>query len=91
MEVVPGDQLPSEKQKPTNAPKGIEGRVAYKGSAADIIFKWLEELRSGIGYVRAARLEELREYAVVRAGLEESHPHDVQITKERKLFNFAKI
>lgn len=74
-------------------PEGIEGRVAYKGSAADIIFQMVGGLRSGMGYVGAHNLEELRENTqFVRmsgAGLRESHPHDVQITKEApKLFNF---
>ena len=67
-------------------PEGIEGRVAYKGSAADIIFQMVGGLRSGMGYVGARNLEELRENTqFVRmsgAGLRESHPHDVQITKE---------
>ena len=67
-------------------PEGIEGRVAYKGSAADIIFQMVGGLRSGMGYVGARNLEELRENTqFVRmsgAGLREGHPHDVQITKE---------
>lgn len=67
-------------------PEGIEGRVAYKGSVADIIFQMLGGLRSGMGYCGAANLKALREEAqFVRmsgAGLIESHPHDVQITKE---------
>ena len=67
-------------------PEGIEGRVAYKGSAADIIFQMVGGLRSGMGYVGAHNLEELRENTqFVRmsgAGLRESHPHDVQITNE---------
>ncbi|MBF1726964.1 MAG: IMP dehydrogenase, partial [Streptococcus sp.] len=62
-------------------PEGIEGRVAYKGSAADIIFQMVGGLRSGMGYVGAHNLEELRENTqFVRmsgAGLRESHPHDV--------------
>lgn len=67
-------------------PEGIEGRVSYKGKASDIIFQMLGGLRSGMGYVGAHNLTELRENsAFVRmtgAGLKESHPHDVQITKE---------
>ncbi|MBS4749850.1 IMP dehydrogenase [Granulicatella sp. zg-ZJ] len=67
-------------------PEGIEGRVAYKGSAADIIFQMLGGLRSGMGYVGAPNLKALRENAqfirMSGAGLRESHPHDVQITKE---------
>ncbi|AZP04356.1 IMP dehydrogenase [Jeotgalibaca ciconiae] len=67
-------------------PEGIEGRVAYKGAAGDIIFQLLGGVRSGMGYVGAGNLEELRENAqfirMSGAGLIESHPHDVHITKE---------
>lgn len=67
-------------------PEGIEGRVAYKGTAADIVFQMVGGLRSGMGYVGAPDLHHLREHAqFVRmsgAGLRESHPHDVHITKE---------
>ena len=74
-------------------PEGIEGRVAYKGSAADIIFQMVGGLRSGMGYVGAHNLEELRENTqFVRmsgAGLRESHPHDVQITKEAPNYSIS--
>lgn len=67
-------------------PEGIEGRVAYKGSVADIVFQMVGGIRSGMGYVGAPDLKTLREEAqFVRmsgAGLKESHPHDVHITKE---------
>lgn len=67
-------------------PEGIEGRVAYKGSVSDIIFQMLGGLRSGMGYCGAGDLRALREEAqfirMSGAGLVESHPHDVQITKE---------
>lgn len=67
-------------------PEGIEGRVAYKGSVQDIIFQLTGGLRSGMGYVGAANLKALREEAqfiqMSGAGLRESHPHDVHITKE---------
>ncbi|UDM80894.1 IMP dehydrogenase [Vagococcus fluvialis] len=67
-------------------PEGIEGRVAYKGSAQDIVFQMIGGLRAGMGYVGAGNLKELREDAqfvqMSGAGLRESHPHDVQITKE---------
>jgi IMP dehydrogenase len=67
-------------------PEGIEGRIAYKGSLQDIIFQMLGGLRAGMGYVGAANLYDLRENAqfivMSGAGLIESHPHDVQITKE---------
>lgn len=74
-------------------PEGIEGRVAYKGSASDIIFQMVGGLRSGMGYVGAHNLEELRENTqFVRmsgAGLRESHPHDVQITKEAPNYSIS--
>ena len=67
-------------------PEGIEGRVAYKGGVSDIIFQMLGGLRSGMGYVGAANLKQLRDDAqfiqMSGAGLRESHPHDIQITKE---------
>ena len=67
-------------------PEGIEGRVAYKGAVADIVFQMLGGIRSGMGYVGASDLHSLRENAqfieMSGAGLKESHPHDVQITNE---------
>ncbi|MHC9537559.1 IMP dehydrogenase [Dellaglioa sp. BT-FLS60] len=67
-------------------PEGIEGRVAYKGSLADIIFQMVGGLHSGMGYVGAGTLKVLQDDAqfvqISGAGLIESHPHDVQITKE---------
>ncbi len=67
-------------------PEGIEGRVAYKGAASDIVFQMLGGIRSGMGYVGAGNIQELHENAqfveMSGAGLIESHPHDVQITNE---------
>ena len=67
-------------------PEGIEGRVAYKGAAADIVFQMIGGIRSGTGYCGAANLKELHDNAqfieMSGAGLKESHPHDVQITNE---------
>lgn len=67
-------------------PEGIEARVPYKGPVSDVIFQLAGGLRSGMGYCGAGTLEELREKArFVRqtsAGLRESHPHDVVITRE---------
>ncbi|HGD2002608.1 TPA: IMP dehydrogenase [Streptococcus agalactiae] len=67
-------------------PEGIEGRLAYKGSVADIVFQMLGGIRSGMGYVGAANIKELHDNAqfveMSGAGLKESHPHDVQITNE---------
>ncbi len=67
-------------------PEGIEGRVPYKGPASDVIFQMVGGLRSGMGYVGCASIEELRTEAqflrITAAGLRESHPHDVTITRE---------
>lgn len=67
-------------------PEGIEGRVAYKGSVSDILFQMIGGLKAGMGYVGAGNLKQLRDDAqfiqMSGNGLKESHPHDVQITKE---------
>ncbi|WJQ07188.1 IMP dehydrogenase [Geobacillus stearothermophilus] len=67
-------------------PEGIEGRVPYKGPLADTIYQLVGGLRAGMGYCGTRNLDELREKTqfvrMTGAGLRESHPHDVQITKE---------
>ena len=67
-------------------PEGIEGRVPYKGNLHDYVYQMVGGLRSGMGYVGARSLDDLRDKAnfvrVSHAGLIESHPHDVIITKE---------
>jgi IMP dehydrogenase len=67
-------------------PEGIEGRLPYKGPVADTLYQMIGGLRAGMGYCGSANLEALREQAqfirMTGAGLRESHPHDVQITKE---------
>jgi IMP dehydrogenase len=67
-------------------PEGIEGRVPFKGNLRDYVFQLVGGLRSGMGYAGAATLEELRTKAglvrITNAGLIESHPHDIIITKE---------
>ena len=67
-------------------PEGIEGRLPYKGPLSDTIFQLIGGIRSGMGYCGTKDLQELRENAqfirMTGAGLRESHPHDVQITKE---------
>ncbi|MCD6519390.1 MAG: IMP dehydrogenase [Anaerolineae bacterium] len=73
-------------------PEGIEGRVAYRGRLADNIFQLMGGVRSGMGYVGAANLQELREKArfvrITSAGYVESHPHSVIITKEAPNYQF---
>ena len=67
-------------------PEGVEGRVPYKGAVSDTIYQMMGGLRSGMGYVGCHTIEELRQNAqfirITGAGLVESHPHDVYITKE---------
>ncbi|WP_040932237.1 IMP dehydrogenase, partial [Paenibacillus larvae] len=67
-------------------PEGIEGRVAYKGPLEDTIFQLVGGLRSGMGYCGAKNISELINdttfVKITGAGLKESHPHDVHITKE---------
>jgi len=66
--------------------EGVEGRVAYKGPLADVIFQLMGGLRSGLGYVGAENLTSLRERAqfvqITAGGLRESHAHDITITEE---------
>lgn len=74
-------------------PEGIEGRVPYKGSVADIIFQLVGGIRSGMGYTGSPDLRHLREEAafvrMTGAGLRESHPHDIQITKEAPNYSIS--
>ncbi len=67
-------------------PEGIEGRVAYKGTLADMVTQLVGGLRSGMGYTGCKTIKELQENAkfvrITSAGLRESHVHDVIITKE---------
>ena len=67
-------------------PEGVEGMVPYKGPLSDVLFQLTGGVRSGMGYVGARNLKELREKAVfveiTPSGAKESHPHDIVITKE---------
>ena len=67
-------------------PEGVEGRVPYKGPASETIFQMMGGLRSGMGYCGCGSITELQERAqfvqITAAGLRESHPHDIYITKE---------
>ncbi|MEG2814015.1 MAG: IMP dehydrogenase [Oscillospiraceae bacterium] len=67
-------------------PEGVEGRVPYKGMVADTIYQLVGGIRSGMGYCGCKTIEELHEKAqlvkITGAGLKESHPHDIYITKE---------
>ena len=67
-------------------PEGVEGMVAYKGKAEDIVFQMIGGIRSGMGYCGAHTIEQLQAHAefvkITAASLKESHPHDITITKE---------
>lgn len=67
-------------------PEGIEGRVPYKGPVADVIYQMVGGLKSGMGYTGCATIDALRTQSrfvrITAAGLRESHPHDVTITRE---------
>ncbi|MBQ0010980.1 MAG: IMP dehydrogenase, partial [Ruminococcus sp.] len=67
-------------------PEGVEGRVPFKGPLADTVYQLIGGMRSGFGYCGCATVEELKERGkfirITGAGLKESHPHDISITKE---------
>ncbi len=66
-------------------PEGIVGRVPYKGSLSEVMYQIVGGLRSGMGYTGSANVEALKKAKFIRitsAGVRESHPHDVQITRE---------
>ena len=67
-------------------PEGVEGRVPFRGPVSETVFQMMGGLRSGMGYCGAHNIEELRTRSkfvrITSAGLKESHPHDIYITKE---------
>ena len=67
-------------------PEGVEGRVPFRGALSETIYQLVGGLRSGMGYCGAPDIETLRTKStmvkITGAGLQESHPHDVYITKE---------
>jgi IMP dehydrogenase len=66
-------------------PEGIEGRVPFKGSLAEVMVQYIGGLRAGMGYCGASSIEELQQAQFVKitsAGVQESHPHNIVITKE---------
>lgn len=79
------DRYFQEKEKKL-VPEGVEGRVPYKGTVADTIFQLVGGIRSGMGYCGCPTIPDLQERAefvkITGAGLKESHPHDIYITKE---------
>ena len=73
-------------------PEGVEGRVPYKGMLSDTVYQLMGGLRAGMGYTGCATIEELHQKAkfvrISNAGLRESHPHDIQITKEAPNYSY---
>ncbi|HPU02160.1 MAG: IMP dehydrogenase [Firmicutes bacterium] len=73
-------------------PEGIEGRVPFRGTVSDMVFQLIGGLRAGMGYCGARNIEELQRKSkfirITSAGLVESHPHGVQITKEAPNYSF---
>jgi IMP dehydrogenase len=66
-------------------PEGIEGRVAYKGTLREIVFQYTGGLRAGMGYCGAKNISDLQNATFIKisnAGMRESHPHDVEVTRE---------
>ncbi len=79
-----GQQSATEKEK--LIPEGVEGRVPYRGTLSDFVYQLVGGLRAGMGYCGAKNIEEIRKGArfvrISVASVSESHPHDIQITKE---------
>jgi IMP dehydrogenase len=66
-------------------PEGIEGRVAYKGYLKEVVYQFTGGLRAGMGYCGSANIDELKKATFIKitnAGMKESHPHDVEVTRE---------
>ncbi len=74
-------------------PEGVEGRVPYKGPLSEVIYQMVGGLRAGMGYCGSKNLKSLVNYAqfvrITGAGLKESHPHDIQITKESSNYSVS--
>ncbi len=73
-------------------PEGVEGRIPYKGPLSDTVFQLLGGLRSGMGYCGTKTIEDLQKNGkfvrITGAGLKESHPHDIYITKEAPNYSY---
>ena len=73
-------------------PEGVEGRVPYKGMLSETIYQMVGGLRAGMGYTGCKDIDELHSKAqfvrITGAGLKESHPHDISITKEAPNYSY---
>jgi len=83
----------SSDEKDKLVPEGVEGRVPYRGTLDDFVYQLVGGLRAGMGYCGARNIEELRKNArfvcISPASVSESHPHDIQITKEAPNYSAA--
>ena len=74
------------REKDRLVPEGVEGRVPYRGKLGDFVYQLIGGLRAGMGYCGTRNIQELRSRSrfvrVTAASVSESHPHDIQITKE---------
>ena len=80
-----GDDAGPLAEREPAAPEGVEGRVPYRGPLSDFVYQLVGGLRAGMGYCGArdvAALQQARFVRITGAGVRESHPHDVVITKE---------
>jgi IMP dehydrogenase len=84
--MVQGSDRYPQSRRDKLVPEGIEGRVPYKGALSDFVYQLVGGLRAGMGYCGAATIDDLRTKArfmrISAAGVRESHPHDISITKE---------
>ena len=78
-------QMEAETNEQKLVPEGIEGRVAYKGTLKEIVYQYTGGLRAGMGYCGAGNIDDLKKATFIKitnAGMKESHPHDVEVTRE---------
>ncbi len=88
-----GQKSSTEKNK--LVPEGVEGRVPYRGTLSEFVYQLVGGLRAGMGYCGARNIEELRKNTkfvkVSAASVSESHPHDIQITKEAPNYSMREM
>ncbi len=91
--IVKGSDRYPQSRRDKLVPEGIEGRVPFKGALSDFVYQLVGGLRAGMGYCGAATIDDLRSKAkfirISAAGVRESHPHDVEITKESPNYGVA--
>ena len=83
----------SSAQKEKLVPEGVEGRVPYRGTLSDFVYQLVGGLKAGMGYCGTSNIKELRKDSkfirISSASVSESHPHDIQITKESPNYSTA--